>query len=255
MTMDRLQERKAKAEENVLKCKKTIERHEKQLVKKIELGDDYDIRSKKSDIEGATVKLRDAEKILNNWNEKIGKEEEKERFLEDNAPQAIRDFLEQWKEKAILWHNEKFIRYQDFKTKLMEEKLSYEEQSEGMDYLERRKFLEENGVDSRSIGGRKQSFAGTNVMYMDTLYDEEERSIWLEGRLEKEKKVKMLDLVERIYGYIGIIEDASMLNVSPKGNLDGLVTGVNGTVEVKTIGAGGYNIQCFHFRTLINRVN
>ena len=35
-------------------------------------------------------------------------------------------------------------------------------------------------------------------------------------------------------------------------NLNGYIIGTKGCCSIKTIGAGGYNIQCFHFRTLIH---
>lgn len=53
---------------------------------------------------------------------------------------------------------------------------------------------------------------------------------------------------------VGEITDASGLSVGSKQDLNGFIVGTRGTAKVQTIGAGGYNIQCFHFRTLINAV-
>lgn len=72
--------------------------------------------------------------------------------------------------------------------------------------------------------------------------------------LEQEKLRKYDDIIERTNDIVGKITDASELRVSPKGNLDGFISGEKGKAKVQTIGAGGYNIQCFHFRTLIKPV-
>lgn len=60
-------------------------------------------------------------------------------------------------------------------------------------------------------------------------------------------------IIERTNEIVKVITDASGLKVGAKGDLNGFIIGTGGTAKVQTIGAGGYNIQCFHFRTLINR--
>lgn len=74
------------------------------------------------------------------------------------------------------------------------------------------------------------------------------------GRMEevarKEAMLDVLDLVNRCYRVTGKItgyEDMSFR----QGRLNGKVFGQNGTANVRSILAGGYNIQCLHVRTLV----
>ena len=74
----------------------------------------------------------------------------------------------------------------------------------------------------------------------------------LEKDLAQEWMRKYDFIIERTNAIVGTITDASSLKVGSKGDLNGYIIGTKGTAKVQTIGAGGYNIQCFHFRTLIN---
>lgn len=281
-----LEEKVTKAVEKVKKCKDTITRHEKALVKKITAlekkvgggvknleavkwdesnnrGSDYywdvcEIERKLDDIKGATNKLMDAERIQANWQDKLNLEIEKELFLEGNAPQVIKDFLEQWKAKAYEWYIRRYNTYQDLKAKLKKEeeeaKVELGIPSGRLPSRQQRILLKEKGLDFKSIEARKASVAGHIVQYMDTIYDEADRLSWLEKDLEKEKKAKMIDLIHRINIVVGTITDAVDLKICPKGNLNGFIVGEEGIAEVETIGAGGWNIQVFHFRTLVKPV-
>lgn len=66
------------------------------------------------------------------------------------------------------------------------------------------------------------------------------------------KVAKLLDLIGRIMSTVGTITDASTLYIGPEGDINGCIEGTEGKAKIQTIGAGGYNIQCFHFRTLIH---
>ena len=72
--------------------------------------------------------------------------------------------------------------------------------------------------------------------------------------IEAEKKAKYEDLCNRISAVVGEITDVSNLRISAKGNLDGIVTGTKGKAKVETVGAGGYNIQIFHYRVLVHKI-
>ena len=72
--------------------------------------------------------------------------------------------------------------------------------------------------------------------------------------LTEEANRKYDFIIERTNEIVGQITDASALRIGDKGDLNGFIKGTRGTAKVETIGAGGYNIQRFHFRTLIKPV-
>jgi hypothetical protein len=67
----------------------------------------------------------------------------------------------------------------------------------------------------------------------------------------KEFDNKLKALVARVEKKGGAILDASYLTIGNDGSLNGLIQCERGKVEVETIFAGGYNIQCLHFRVLV----
>jgi len=286
--IDTLKEKVQKATEKVEKCRKTIERHEKQLDKKIQavikaVGSDltgkneaeieelrapyrstdhswtiYEVISKQKDIKGAVKKLAEAQRILEGHQEKLQAEQKKEDFINNNIPQVIRDFLENWKEMVIEWHVRKYDAFVKFSKELDEkQKKAYEEvgvRSGSFPNTVERKALKEMGLDYDTVKAKKARFAGGTVLYMDTFYNEEERLAWLEKTVEADKRAKMIDLMNRVNDVVGTITDATGLEISEKGNLDGIIKGTKADAKVETIGAGGYNIQCFHYRTLVHEI-
>ena len=76
----------------------------------------------------------------------------------------------------------------------------------------------------------------------------------LDKDLTEDANAKYDDIINRTNEITGTITDATNLEVGEKGELNGFIIGERGTAKVHTIGAGGYNIQCFHFRTLVHPV-
>lgn len=169
------------------------------------------------------------------------------------------EFIENWKRMAYDWHVKRFEDYQSFKKKLKEDlaearrELGINERM--MPTRAQDKELQNVGLDYKSINKRKVEFAGMTVMKLDEIRDETERWAWLDRKLEVEKKAKLLDLVYRLNNEVGKTLDATDLRIGAEGNLNGIVIGETGKVKVETVGAGGWNIQCFHYRTLMHKLN
>jgi len=60
--------------------------------------------------------------------------------------------------------------------------------------------------------------------------------------------------VQSVSGTKKIIIDASGLSIDNQGELNGVIKGSITNVYVFTISAGGYNIQCLHYRVLIKPI-
>ena len=72
--------------------------------------------------------------------------------------------------------------------------------------------------------------------------------------IENEKQVKIIQLTMRVTNVVGTITDAAHLEIGEKGDLVGIIEGEKGKATVETITAGGWNIQCFHYRTIVNKI-
>jgi hypothetical protein len=282
MTIQELELKVASASEKVEKIKKTISKHEAGATKRLDalikkeigarnwkddgfydlsyedktLVQDYD--QKLDDAKGATRKLKDAEVILANWITKLDTEINKEKFLNDNAPEVIKEFLEQWKKKSYAWYIEMYPKYQEDKKTFQigeaDAKAEYIKQNpKGRTWSsEAEKFIEQYLKDN-DIKATYLTYPPI-VKAMSTYSREDERLAYLEKELESDKRYKMLDLIYRVTDVVGTITDASKLKISNVGNLNGFIIGEKGSAKVETIGAGGYNIQCFHFRTLVHKL-
>ena len=113
-------------------------------------------------------------------------------------------------------------------------------------------YLKSLNLDWKGINSRKRDFGGELLLKMVEFRDEKKAFDYLDMALEEEKKVKILDLMNRIERITGKIVDAGFLRIGLKGDLEGVIVGEKGKAKINTIGAGGYNIQCYHYRTLIH---
>ena len=75
----------------------------------------------------------------------------------------------------------------------------------------------------------------------------------LEEILLKDCKARYFQLVKEVTQYTGIITDAQGLSMRA-GELNGIIIGEKGKAKVQTFSAGGWNIQCFHYRTRVDRI-
>ena len=254
MTQKELEQKVIDAEGRVAKREAVLKKHNSQLAKMIEKGADrFDVSIKREDIKSATSKLAEARETLANWQDKLNTRITRDAYLEANTPEILKDFLENWKQHAIGYYREKRIRFIEYR-----DGLKAKERAARLEALQTLRdvdaFLSERGLEYRQIQKKLREAGDQITLRLLEIRDEDEREAWLEKTMDEEKRAKLLDLIGRIMSTVGTITDAAALHIGPEGDINGIIVGTEGKAKIQTIGAGGYNIQCFHFRTLIHEI-
>lgn len=278
MTLEELKGKVINAQAKVNKREAVLKKHREQLAKMVARGADrFDISIKESDIKSAVSKLDEAREILKNWEEKLGARVDRDAYIEANAPQVVKDFLEGWKVRAIEYYRNNRVAYIKLREDLKRQELDARREAlMTLPELERSReihkdreldeyvlinlwprqpvedFLERRGLGRKQVKARLADVGDAVTLKLVSIRDEQEREAWLEKTIEEEKAAKLVDLISRINSVVGTITDAAGLYIGDKGDINGIITGTEGTAKVETITAGGYNIQCLHYRTLIH---
>ena len=234
MTSIELKDRLTKAEEKVTKCENTIERHMKQLEKR---------QAKLLRVEWMAQYMEDLKAVM--WDEEKRAEYKRAtgddlywdccdvQSKEEDIKGAKRK-LEDQKEVVSNWR-EKLAKQVEKELTLANE--VPEAFREAM--LKSRKELEYKEFRKQYTYTAEESLKHT---------DDEFRKIE-----EREADTWLLDLYNRVKEITGEITDCSYIRWGGK-CLDGYIVGKNGKASVETIGAGGYNIQRWHLRTLVHKI-
>lgn len=156
--------------------------------------------------------------------------------MRENNLKEIKEFIDQWKLRAINYYKQAI---EDYKKEYKELKEKYSQSND--DYKkEKRQLLE------------KYNQIVVNLSYGYSPKDREERLLKI---IEREGTAKEKTLIARVNKEVGTIIKALSLKVGVNGELNGTIKGENGTCKIETIYAGGYNIQCLHYRVLVHMVN
>ena len=202
-------------------------------------GED-DLKWTRRDLDAARAALAD-------YMQKLATETEKANSR--NVP-AILEFLEGWKARVKAWYVEKFPEYLEARAARYAENIAY---CEWVNHHHSKEYRDE--YDARRAAEKAAEKAYTFKWSDFFPYNNRETLdiAKLESDLAKEAAAKYDFIVERVNAICGTITDATGLEINRlSGDLNGIIVGDRGTATVKTIGAGGYNIQCYHFRTLIH---
>lgn len=187
----------------------------------------YDLRSKLFD-------LRDAKKTLDNYNEKIA---EKEAFANASKIEAIWEFCQEWKKEARKYYIQMANKYIELYDGYWD---AWRKVKGTLQYYSRKHF-------------DREYFVGIQLPMMDkivvyhTRIDEDK----LDAILEQEMEARYQEFIDRIENVGGKIIKVLTMEVK-FGMLNGVVKCEKGNVKVNTIDAGGYNIQCYHYRVLVD---
>lgn len=65
------------------------------------------------------------------------------------------------------------------------------------------------------------------------------------------EKCRFIDEIVRNCAEVKSVED---VRIGMDGSINGTIYALNGTFNLRSIGAGGYNIQCFHYRVIITKI-
>lgn len=72
--------------------------------------------------------------------------------------------------------------------------------------------------------------------------------------LDKEASCKKADIIDRCNDKAGGIDEVEWTYIGPDGRINGIISGPKGRFSIKSIFAGGYNIQCLHVRVLVHKL-
>lgn len=223
---------------------------------------EYDIRVTTRDIE-------DAQKALENYRAQLVAETEKNN---SRNVEVILNFLEMWKARVRFYYvagltdyyeekqmvkdlYNKIDRYNSYCGDKSAEQIEFEEAQKDFrnkcrGYFEKQPYTDRRGdTQYREVKVRDGEYEYLRAYTVETTFDGAVAR--LEKDLVQEANRKYDFIIERTNSIVGTITDASNLKIGAKDDLNGYIIGERGTAKVNTIGAGGYNIQCFHFRTLI----
>lgn len=171
----------------------------------------------------------------------------------ENKIPALESFLEAYREESEKYYRNKIQEYHDEihnpnRTELSSALFSARTHS----YIipQYQKIIIDAGMSLHDVEKNYYSdimrFFGGNDQYIETQ---------IQKTLDREIDMKRADLIYRCSKKVGTIVDVKNMEVGMNGSLNGIVVGDTGkSVKVHTIGAGGYDIQRYHFRVLIKEL-
>lgn len=173
---------------------------------------------------------RQTQQDLDRARETLAKEINKnnlEQQLEAEKIEAIEIFLDEWEKKAIEY----------FKRTAMTIRVELRK-VEGKPYKERTAFGEQLINQYGKLAYQYATYNFGNI----------------EKDIARDKKAKREIFYKRIKEITGRITDACGLRIGDNGEINGTAIGEAGRASVETISAGGYNVQCFHYRVLVKKI-
>lgn len=273
MTIDELNLKISKKEDQIAKLKKKLDKFEAQnnidsCLKKYDVSSidelaQYNISEEKFynvvfpeyqkwlsyDIRRASQDIAEAEATLAKYRKKLDDISKKNN---SNKIEVIEKFLLNWKNEVIDIIKEN-IHIVDKFMEIAEERndmymsLTPEEKKEYSDKLKELK---------------SQIYPLSTIVYNNKLKDHIDMNK-LNSELDREVETKYWNMVKTVESKTGKIIDASDLSIGIDGNLNGIIVGESGTVKVSTILAGGYNQnvivnvkhgQILHHRLIVKKI-
>ena len=257
-TLEFIEKRIKSFENQVEKAKTTIERHKKTIEKnEAALENETDenkrywigvnIKYTKDSINSKVKKIEELTSKLQN----LYAERERLDVKRDNP--VLVQFLNAWKARVEEFYHEQY------RTLIVNDTEElYKEYSKNRNEIKRKYYNHDisYSVCKQELKMNSNKFYGK---YIDALkycenwrkpvFDEEK----FQSNLKRDWNAKYDMIISRVTAIVGTIKEAD-LYIGKNGELNGIVKGESKRCKVETIGAGGYNIQCYHFRVLIREL-
>lgn len=199
------------------------------------------------DLKWTAIYLERANSSLEELRQKLMAETEK---ANSRNVKALVDFLENWKNETIAYFLEQKTKYDEALKELMQTEDEYFRW-----FKSERWHAGEETAKSRSDAHRKAKKAFTerwsHVLQFN--HGDQDWETTMRKDIEIEKNRKYDNIIQRVNSEVGQITDACGLTIGINADLNGVIIGERGAVKIETIGAGGYNIQRYHFRVLIHK--
>lgn len=204
------------------------------------------------DIKRNTHKLHELKQLLVKYTIKKSIEDTKK--ITPTVP-IIEEFLDTWVVKSKDFYNNRKIACHAYMDDIEKQKKELCEKNNVNPniYHATRDLYKDNKLDGETINKHMNNLFPQFVL--NHIYDKDEN--WnedLDIMLNKERENKKYIFYIRITEKVGNITDAEDLHIGNNGEINGKVIGDKGTVYIETITAGGYNIQCLHFRVLVHLI-
>lgn len=197
-----------------------------------------------NEIKYANNDLENQKRILQKYQNEITKIEN---FENEKKIEVLVKFLEDWKTKTYKWYMNNASLYIDLKRQYKEKLNDHMKQFENLDF--RTRYYKEQEFNKQYYSNIT-AFTKEIVEYTNEINYEK-----LIKAIDEEAIRKYKDLVKRISEVVGKIENAKHLSIGEQnGEINGIVIGSKATARIETISAGGYNIQCFHYRVLVHKI-
>jgi hypothetical protein len=166
----------------------------------------------------------------------------------------IDQFLAHWKEKATDYYN-RMLKLADEKREAYESVPSGSTCPPHPDYYNYSKEKQkELTMKRRELWKTYDRFRQAVKLLYNIEFPINKREEKLGSYLDKEVERKKKNLILRIEKKAGKIVDGKDIHIGDDGEINGVIHGETAIVNVRTISAGGYNIQCFHYRVLVKEV-
>jgi len=187
------------------------------------------------------VTLKDIESAENNLKKLIARES-REKEINDNQVEVIERFLLEVKAKNI-------VHFTELVEKSMQEQRDFEKSIEGKVYANWGDEVDESNKFYNAQIGKYGGSVFNLIRDYPTTYKAE-----IAKEMEQNRKKQRRIFYRRVTFIVGKILDAKGLTIGSNGEINGLVIGDKGKATVNTISAGGYNVQCFHYRVLVKKL-